>query len=112
MAGRSSAVSKAISCLYALFLLAVPFTHHDLACHLKTPFHCTACMSSPPGSSPEAPAAAAAVQLFDAGSAVSCPPLADGALLVVPSIGRSPPRAHSDGCPRQAGLSSTSFGSF
>src|SRR5581483_2031087 len=31
--------------IYVLFLLIGPFLHHDLACELKTPQHCTVCCS-------------------------------------------------------------------
>src|SRR5436190_78571 len=42
--------------LHTLFVAAAPFEHHDLICHLKTPQHCTACTSSPVGSSAAAQA--------------------------------------------------------
>jgi hypothetical protein len=33
--------------LYALVILWSPVLHHDFACHLKSPTHCTACTASP-----------------------------------------------------------------
>jgi len=36
--------------LYAILLAVGPFSHHDLACHLKSPTHCTTCVfTSTPG---------------------------------------------------------------
>ena len=77
---------------YALFLIISPFEHHDLACHLKTPQHCTSCSSSLVGSDPHMPAIVGACDLADAGQAVAVHLLADGVLLPVRSTGRSPPR--------------------
>jgi hypothetical protein len=78
--------------LYALFLLTAPYEHHDLACHLKTPLHCTACTSSVVGSDPHTPAIVGAWHLSDAGRACATQLLSAGALLTVSSNGRSPPR--------------------
>ena len=80
--------------IYALFLLASPFEHHDLACELKTPRHCTSCSSSQLGSDTQVTQAPGAAQLADAGSAVSVQVLATDTLLAVRSTGRSPP-AHA-----------------
>jgi len=79
------------SALYALFLMTAPFAHHDLACHLKTPFHCTSCSSSHVGSNPGNPANLGTGHLADAGRAVAIHVLAAGVLLPVLSTGRSPP---------------------
>jgi hypothetical protein len=32
--------------LYALVVAASPAFHHDVACHLTSPMHCTACTAS------------------------------------------------------------------
>ena len=77
--------------LYAVFLVASPFEHHDLSCELKTPQHCTACTSSVVGSDPVAPATLNSSRLADAGTAVSVLVLSDGVLLSAHSTGRSPP---------------------
>jgi hypothetical protein len=96
MAGRSGdrryrLLALAGLVLYAIFLVAAPFEHHDLACHLKTPQHCTSCTSSQLGSDPGAPLVPPASQLVDAGSAVSVHLLGEGTLLAARSTGRSPP---------------------
>jgi hypothetical protein len=79
--------------LYVLAFAAMPFAHHDLACHLKSNTHCATChvgTSTDPSSS--GPVVAAPV-LADAGSAdePSFTGIASPALL--PSAGRSPPAA-------------------
>jgi hypothetical protein len=77
--------------VYVLFLLASPFEHHDLLCHLKTPQHCTSCSGSQLGSDPHALRPPTSWALADAGSAIAVHTLPQGALLAVHSTGRSPP---------------------
>ena len=79
--------------LYVLFLVASPFEHHDLICHLKTPQHCTTCASTQLGADPRPPLTVDACELADAGRAVSFEILAESTLLAVQSTGRSPPSA-------------------
>jgi len=79
--------------LYVLFLVASPFEHHDLVCHLKTPQHCTTCASTQLGADPRPPLIVDACHLADAGRAVSFDILAESTLLAVQSTGRSPPSA-------------------
>jgi hypothetical protein len=85
---RSVSIQAAI---YIAILLAAPFEHHDLACHLKTPFHCTACVSSAIGLETSTTTLARTVHLADAGGVVTYQPPAYGTLLPVRSTGRSPP---------------------
>lgn len=77
--------------IYAVFLIASPFEHHDLSCELKTPQHCTSCTSTQLGSDTHVVLAPGAAQLADAGRATSLILLDEGTLLVVRSTGRSPP---------------------
>jgi len=77
--------------LYAFFLLTASYEHHDIACHFKTPLHCTACASSLVGSDPQPPAVIGAWHLADAGCACGVQLLSDGALLAASLTGRSPP---------------------
>jgi hypothetical protein len=77
--------------LYAIFLLLVPFTHHDLACHLKTPEHCTACSSTTIASGPRAAVAPEISSLADAGRAVAVEVEEHGVVLPARESGRSPP---------------------
>ena len=79
--------------IYAVFLVASPFEHHDLSCELKTPQHCTSCTSTQLGSDTQVALAPGAAQLADAGSATSSVLLDTGTLLAVRTTGRSPPAA-------------------
>jgi hypothetical protein len=80
-----------IVALYTVLLCAAAFEHHDVACELKTPQHCTACTSSAVGSDPHALSLPGGFALADAGSAAAADLRADSILLVVRSTGRSPP---------------------
>lgn len=77
--------------MYALFVVASPFEHHDLSCELKTPQHCTSCTSTQLGSDTHVVLAPGAAQLADAGRATALVLLSEGTLLVVRTPGRSPP---------------------
>jgi len=77
--------------IYSVFLATAEFEHHDLACHFKTPFHCTSCASSPLSVNSHAPAIPDASRLADAGRAIATQLLGEGALLALDSSGRSPP---------------------
>jgi hypothetical protein len=77
--------------IYAVFLVASPFEHHDLSCELKTPQHCTSCTSTQLGSDTQIVLAPGAAQLADAGRTVPLVLLDEGTLLAVRSTGRSPP---------------------
>ncbi|HUC75901.1 MAG TPA: hypothetical protein VMS04_11450 [Vicinamibacterales bacterium] len=90
-ASRLRVAALAGVALYALFLFATPFEHHDLSCELKTPDHCTACVASAVGADPQIPTAPGAGQLTDAGSAVPRDLAANSLMLVARSTGRSPP---------------------
>ena len=78
--------------LYGFVLIAAPFEHHDLICHLKTPQHCTSCASSQLGSDPHALPSPDPSHMKDAGSAAIFDHPIEGALLAVRTTGRSPPR--------------------
>jgi hypothetical protein len=77
--------------VYAVFLAATPFAHHDLLCELKTPLHCTACASSVVGSDPARSALVGSWTLTDFGFALTLELTTHGILLPVRSLGRSPP---------------------
>jgi hypothetical protein len=77
--------------IYALFLVTVPFAHHDLICHFKHPAHCKACTSSVLGADPDAPTTLGAWTLAEAGLALTFHTIRVSALLAIRSTGRSPP---------------------
>jgi hypothetical protein len=82
-----------VAALYATVLLAAPFEHHDLACHFKTPQHCTACTSNLVSANPHPPIFGGAIDLTDAGGAIAVHVVAGEILLTVRTTGRSPPPA-------------------
>jgi hypothetical protein len=77
--------------VYAISLVAAPLGHHDLLCHVRTPTHCTACVSSPPGSSTLQLKAPGARDLVDAGRAFTRQAVAETANTSFPSPSRAPP---------------------
>ena len=79
--------------LYALVLVLAPFTHHDLACHLKDTQHCTACTANQIGTDPADLVAPGFRPLADAGQVVLSYSAAEAVLLTTGSTGRSPPPA-------------------
>jgi len=85
----------AVVALYAVLVCAAAFEHHDVSCELKTPQHCTACVSTVLGSNPNALPLPGVMSLADAGSAIAFDVRADSILLAVRSTGRSPPRLTS-----------------
>jgi hypothetical protein len=76
---------------YVIALAALPFGHHDLACHIKSSTHCTTCLVGTSADDSGGQPSVAPVVLDDAGQPfdgsqpqwVSPPPAA--------SAGRSPP---------------------
>ena len=89
--GRTKRLALAGMAVYAIFLVASPFEHHDLSCELKTPQHCTSCTSTQLGSDTHVLLSPGAAQLADAGRANAVVVLDEGTLLAVRSPGRSPP---------------------
>jgi len=79
--------------IYAVFLITAPFLHHDLACELKNPRHCTSCTSNILSSDPNPPVASDASRLDEAGRPVAEAVVVEDLLLAVRTTGRSPPVA-------------------
>ena len=76
---------------YVLAFVAMPFAHHDLACHLKSSTHCATChvgTSTDPSSA--RPAVDPAV-LADAGRPTEPSYHSVSSPALLPSAGRSPP---------------------
>jgi hypothetical protein len=77
--------------LHLIFLMTAQLEHHDLLCHVKTPFHCTSCASSQISSDPHTPAVVGSWHLADVGRAIAFALKGESALLAVHTPGRSPP---------------------
>ena len=93
MSGRFRRFACLALGLFAVFLATTELEHHDIACHLKTPQHCSACSSSPLGADPSTPAAINRAVLAVAGDTVPCIPRLTGTVLLTRSSGRSPPHS-------------------
>ena len=78
----------------ALFLLvaaAVPYLHHDFACHDSSPFHCPACTASQIADKTLDDTVRLVGVLRDAGEAASCPLPIPHRAPTKAAAGRSPP---------------------
>lgn len=84
-------ILKIVVAAYFLALAALPFAHHDLACHLKSSTHCTVCHVGTSGEDSSVQPGLADADLADAGRAE------EPSAPVIPSLdlslssGRSPP---------------------
>jgi cytochrome c2 len=76
---------------YVLALAAMPFAHHDLACHLKSNTHCATCHVGTSADAGGADPALSAIVLVEAGRAEEPSYSLVVASAVLPSAGRSPP---------------------
>jgi len=87
----STALLRAVLCLYVFAAALMPLGHHDLACHLKSTTHCSTCVVGASADLGSHTVALAGCGLGDAGAAVRL------GLLFVPdaqtgaSSGRAPP---------------------
>ena len=83
----------ALVSFYVLAFVAMPFAHHDLACHLKSSTHCATChigtSADPGGADP----AIATIALTEAGRADEPSYVVHVSPASRPSAGRSPPSA-------------------
>ena len=76
--------------VYALLLTVNPVLHDDLACHLKSPTHCSACTASPSASRVEAVGASLAAPV-EAGRIETAEHTSETVAPVVVLAGRAPP---------------------
>jgi hypothetical protein len=77
--------------LYAVVLLAGPLLHHDLACHVKSRTHCTACLTTVTPSGTQEAAGLVAIDLRAAGVLAFDRPPSLPSVSVALLVGRSPP---------------------
>jgi hypothetical protein len=84
---------KVVLALYVLAAALLPFTHHDLACHLKSTTHCTTCIVGSSAEVTAAPAVPGRLWLADAGAAIADPITEPRSATVRPTSGRAPPAA-------------------
>jgi hypothetical protein len=87
---RVGLLLKTILAAYVVAAALLPLSHHDLACHLKSPTHCTTCIIGVSGEVADDCVPAHAT-FADAGQAVGELSAAVLATADQPSAGRSPP---------------------
>jgi hypothetical protein len=94
--GRSGPlVSRVVFLAFVVAIAALPFAHHDLLCHLKSSTHCATCHIGTSTAHGGTHAALAAVDLPEAGWAADACAVSISSAALLPSAGRSPPRAAS-----------------
>lgn len=90
--GRLTAGAKLVVALYFVALAVLPFAHHDVLCHVRSPTHCDVChvgTAETSGTHSGLPP----VALEDAGSAFEIVAEFMPPAIVIASSGRSPPSA-------------------
>jgi hypothetical protein len=90
-AGRLGVAANLVVAVFILVSAALPFTHHNLDCHLKSLTHCRACTVAAGAKAPHAHDAPVQIRLNDAGAVVVRPSTASESLSIADSSGRAPP---------------------
>jgi hypothetical protein len=89
---RRSKLPVAIAlALYTLLAALSPALHHDLACHVKSPGHCDACVANPLASRTEPATGPAAPPIRALGEPPVCAEARERWAPVAPARGRAPP---------------------
>ncbi|HSC29422.1 MAG TPA: hypothetical protein VLD67_19245 [Vicinamibacterales bacterium] len=89
--GRTAFSRTAVLIGYLTAVALLPVAHHDIACHLKSPTHCTVCLTGSWADRSSSAAARTLVPLADAGAVCA---LAAGRVegQAAPTLsGRAPP---------------------
>lgn len=88
---RHGAVLRLVLAAFFVALVALPFAHHDLLCHIKSSTHCATCHIGTSTHDSGAQPPLAHVELPDAGRAIEAGLVAVASYALSPSAGRSPP---------------------
>ncbi len=88
---RLGVILKFVVAAYVAALCALPFAHHDLACHLKSSTHCTVCHVGTSADDTSVQPGLGHVDLADAGQAGDAYASPTSSCVLLPSSGRSPP---------------------
>jgi hypothetical protein len=88
---RLGVVLKFVVAAYVAALAALPFAHHDLACHLKSSTHCVVCHVGTSADDTSVQPALGQVDLADAGRASEAYTAVTASHALLPASGRSPP---------------------
>ena len=77
--------------LYAVLVAVSPVLHHDLACHVKSPAHCDACVANSPASRVEATIVAIVPDLPLVGEVAAPTAGFEHGTVLTAASGRAPP---------------------
>jgi hypothetical protein len=84
-------LAKVVLTIYVVSIALLPLSHHDVICHLKSPNHCTTCLTTLSGEATPHAASIGVWTMADAGRAdVTERGSAQSAVLTAAS-GRAPP---------------------
>jgi hypothetical protein len=81
--------------VYVLCAALLPLTHHDVACHFKSPKHCTTCLAAVSGETVPAATDLDDAPMRDAGRATIIDVVDRHQATVSTASGRAPPTAFS-----------------
>jgi hypothetical protein len=81
--------------VYVLCAALLPLTHHDIACHVKSPKHCTTCLAAVSGETVPAAADLDDTPMRDAGRATITAVVGRQQTPLSTASGRAPPTAFS-----------------
>ena len=84
-------LAKVLLAIYIVSAALVPLSHHDVSCHLKTPSHCTTCLTTLSGEVEPHAASLDVWTLADAGRADVSERGAVDSAYVCSASGRAPP---------------------
>jgi hypothetical protein len=90
---RHRVVLRLVLAAFFVALVALPFAHHDLLCHLKSSTHCATCHIGTSTDDSGAQPPLAHIELPDAGRAIEVGLVAVVSCALCSSAGRSPPPA-------------------
>lgn len=88
---RLGVILKFVVAAYIAALAALPFAHHDLACHLKSTTHCAVCHVGTSADDTSVQPGLGPVDLVEAGFATETLLSVVSSDVLLPSSGRSPP---------------------
>jgi hypothetical protein len=88
---RLGVILRVVAAAYFVALAALPFAHHDVACHFKSSSHCTICHVGTSADSTTVQVGLGTVDLPDAGQAAETYASPTASCTLPPSSGRSPP---------------------
>jgi hypothetical protein len=88
---KCGVLARTLLAAYVLAAALLPLTHHDVACHFKSPTHCTTCTVATSGEAAPWAVAADSLSMPDAGWAILQAAAWCHSAPLRSSSGRSPP---------------------